>query len=317
MAPDGEVDQAVVGGRLPAGGADGIRSGRDLFDALVRIIHRGRPPRPLAIERIARPSIERFEVYRKRSVPVLIDGLSADWPARSNWSLARLRERFADRLISVIPTRQGRLCTDVDTGVAFRAMRFGDYLDVLERGERPDSYLIEPGNNWIPELSDDVRVPEYCRNAAWRNTRFWLSAANTSAPLHRDVAENLFFQIVGRKRFFLYPPAASPWLYSNPFRSGLPNYSRFDAEAPDYDRFPLSREVRPIEMVLHPGDALYLPSRWWHQTRSLELSASYNFWWADGALALMVRAAEFVKRKRGLEIYGLESRLPVRGAVPQ
>ena len=185
MAPDGEVDQAVVGGRLPAGGADGIRSGRDLFDALVRIIHRGRPPRPLAIERIARPSIERFEVYRKRSVPVLIDGLSADWPARSNWSLARLRERFADRLISVIPTRQGRLCTDVDTGVAFRAMRFGDYLDVLERGERPDSYLIEPGNNWIPELSDDVRVPEYCRNAAWRNTRFWLSAANTSAPLHR------------------------------------------------------------------------------------------------------------------------------------
>ena len=308
MAPDGEVDQEVVR-RRPPGGADGIRSGRDLFDALVRIVRRDRAPRPPAIERIPRPSIERFEVYRKRSVPVLIDGLSADWPARSNWSLARLRERFADRLISVIPTRQGRLCTDVDTGVAFRAMRFGDYLDVLERGERPDSYLIEPGNNWIPELSDDVRVPEYCRNAAWRNTRFWLSAANTSAPLHRDVAENLFFQIVGRKRFFLYPPAASPWLYSNPFRSGLPNYSRFDAEAPDYDRFPLSREVRPIEMVLHPGDALYLPSRWWHQTRSLELSASYNFWWADGALALMVRAAEFVKRKRGLEIYGLESRL--------
>jgi lysine-specific demethylase 8 len=105
-------------------------------------------------------------------------------------------------------------------------------------------------------------------------------------------------------------------LYSNPFRSALPNYSRFDAEKLDYDRFPLSREVAPIEVILQPGDALYLPSRWWHQTCSLDLSASFNFWWADGALALVVRTAEFVKRVRGLEIYGLEARLQPRGALP-
>ena len=75
--------------------------------------------------------------------------------------------------------RDGRLRLDVATGVAFATVRFGDYLDVLERGERPDAYLIEPGSTWIPELLDDVRVPEYCRDASWRNTRFWLSAADT------------------------------------------------------------------------------------------------------------------------------------------
>ncbi|HJQ83701.1 MAG TPA: cupin-like domain-containing protein, partial [Candidatus Binatia bacterium] len=270
---------------------------------------RGRAPAPPAVERAHRPSMERFAGYRRRSVPVVLDGLADDWPARSNWSLARLRERFGNRPISVITTSErGVLCTDVKTGVAFRTMRFGDYVDVLERGERPDAYLIEPGSNWIPELRDDVRVPEYCRDAPWQNTRFWLSAADTAAPLHRDLAENLFFQLVGRKRFFLYPPSSSPWLYSNPFRSALPNYSRFDPEQPDWQRFPLARAVAPIELVLEPGDALYLPSRWWHQVRSLDVSASFNFWWADGVLALVVRAAEFVKRKRGLEIYGLESR---------
>jgi len=36
------------------------------------------------------------------------------------------------------------------------------------------------------------------------------------------------------------------------------------------------------------------------------VSSSYNFWWADGGLALVVRAAELVKRLRGLEIYGLQ-----------
>ena len=130
--------------------------------------------------------------------------------------------------------------------------------------------------------------------------------------MHRDVAHNVFIQLVGRKRFFLYPSAASPWLYSHPFRSGVPNYSPTDPERPDYDAFPLSRAVRPIEVVLGPGDAIYLPSRWWHLVRSLEVSLSVNFWWADGAIALAVRCAEFVKRVRGLEIYGLEQRLRAR-----
>jgi hypothetical protein len=292
-----------------------LPSTRDIFDAVVRMARRGRPPARVTIGHAMRPPLDRFAEFRRDSTPVVLHGLADDWPARSNWSIENLRTRFADRLISVIRTDDGRIRTDVGTGVAFDTIRFGDYLDVLERGERPDSYLIEASGQWLPELSDDVRVPEYCRHAGWRNTRFWLSAAGTSVPLHRDVAENIFFQLVGRKRFFLYPPAASPWLYSNPLGSGLPNYSRFDPERPDYDRWPLSRHVVPAEVVLEPGDALYLPSRWWHQVRSLELSTSFNFWWADGALALVVRAAEFVKRRRRLEIYGLESRLRRTGRL--
>jgi hypothetical protein len=295
--------------------AQGRPSGRALFDDLVRLARRGRPPRPPALERVTRPSPAEFRAFRRRGQAVLVDGLADDWPARTTWTLARLRERFGDRQISVIPTEDGRLRMDVDSGVAFATMRFGDYVDVLARGERPDCYLIEPGTRWLPELADDVRVPDYCRHAPWQNTRFWLSAADTGAPLHRDLAENLFFQVVGRKRFLLYPPSASPWLYSNPLRSALPNYSRFDAERPDYARFPLCRAVEPIEVILEPGDALYLPTRWWHQTRSLDVSASFNFWWADGALALVVRTAEFVKRKRRLEIYGLESRLGSAGVA--
>src|SRR6185369_14845378 len=99
------------------------------------------------------------------------------------------------------------------------------------------------------------------------------------------------------------------WLYSNSFRSALPNFSQVDPENPDYDRFPLCRDVAPVEVLLGPGDALYLPSRWWHHVRSLEVSTSFNFWFADGLLAYAVKAAEFVKRRRRLEIYGLEAQL--------
>lgn len=253
--------------------------------------------------------MERFAAFRRASLPVRLDGLVAKWSGRADWSLAGLRERFADRMISAIVTKEGRMCRDPRTGLEFETIRFGDYVDRLERGDWPSLYLAAPGDTWLPELNDDVRAPEYCRDAAWRNSRFWLAAPQTSTPLHRDVAQNIFFQLAGRKRFYLYSPAAAPWLYSYPLRSALPNYSRFDPEQPDYERFPLSREVQPLEVIVEPGDAIYIPSRWWHQVRSLEVSVSFNFWWADGALSVAVRAAELVKRVRSLEIAGLEKRL--------
>jgi lysine-specific demethylase 8 len=266
------------------------------------------------VERVARPTVREFTELRRAAVPVVLEGLLDDWPARQNWTLARLRARFGDRLVPVISTTDGRLVTDVRAGVEFRSIRFGEYLDRLESGVRPDAYLIAHGDTWLPELQDDIRVPAYCCTS-WKTTRFWLSAAQTAAPLHRDVAENIFCQFFGRKRFYLYPPSFTPWLYSNPFLSGLPNYSRFDPERADYERFPLAGEVRPIELLVEPGDAVYLPSRWWHQVRSLELSVSFNIWWAKGALAFAVRSAEFVKKLRGLEIYGLEARLRASGAL--
>jgi len=238
-----------------------------------------------------------------------LDGLVADLVDLADWSLPRLRARFGDRTVAAIPTAQGRMRCDDQTGMAFQTVRFADYIDALDRTDHPNVYLATPGNDWLNGLRDCIATPDYCQGAHWSNTRLWISAPGTLTPLHHDLAENIFLQLVGRKRFLLYPPAASPWLYSYPFASALPNYSRVDPENIDEQRFPLSRAVSPIEVVLEPGEALYLPSRWWHHVRTLDVSVSYNFWFADNLLALIVRSAEFVKRIRHLEIYGLEARL--------
>lgn len=282
--------------------------GRRLFDALIRAArgHRA-PPSPAPLTRLRRPSLEEFQRARRAARPILLDGL-LDGEKPGGWTLEALRQRFGDRVVSVIETTEGRIRKDARTGLDFDTVRFGDYADAVERGEAPPSYVAVPPRDWLPELDAEFGPPLYCRDAAWRNSRFWFGPSGTSVALHRDVAENIFFQLLGHKRFLIYAPAASPWLYSNGFSSALPNFSRFDPERPDYASLPLSREVQPLEIVLGPGDALYLPSRWWHQVRALEVSASLNFWFANGALAAVVRAAEFVKRVRGLEIYGLEAR---------
>lgn len=45
--------------------------------------------------------------------------------------------------------------------------------------------------------------------------------------------------------------------------------------------FPLFPGTPCYSAVLGPGDALYIPPRWWHHVRSLSTSFSVSFWWGS------------------------------------
>jgi hypothetical protein len=51
---------------------------------------------------------------------------------------------------------------------------------------------------------------------------------------------------------------------------------------------------------LAPGDAIYIPRRWWHHVRTLVSSVSVNLWWADGEYRLVVLGGDTFKRLRGI-----------------
>lgn len=87
------------------------------------------------------------------------------------------------------------------------------------------------------------------------------------------------FQVVGSKRILLFPPEASAALYPHADRL-LSNTARVDPEKPDYEQFPLFKNVAsPIECNLEAGEMLYIPPRYWHHVRSLSTSFSVSFWW--------------------------------------
>src|SRR5262249_56196082 len=127
-------------------------------------------------ERLLRRRMERLGSFGRVSVPLVLDGLLDEQAGPTNWSLPLLRERFGDRQVSVILTTDGRLRGDVQRGLAFETVLFGDYIDRLEQGEQPEAYLAAPTDTWLPEVLEDIAPPQYCRNAGWRNSRFWLSA---------------------------------------------------------------------------------------------------------------------------------------------
>jgi hypothetical protein len=114
--------------------------------------------------------------------------------------------------------------------------------------------------------------------------------------LHRDLPENLYAQVVGRKRFTLLHRRHTKLVHCHSLLSGVPNFSPVDAEAPDFDRFPRFRDAPVVQVELEPGDVLYIPSLWWHQACPLSVSMGINMWWVRGPMLAAVRAAEMVMR---------------------
>lgn len=120
----------------------------------------------------------------------------------------------------------------------------------------------------------------------------WLGN-RTSTAAHWDLPQNLACVVAGRRRFTLFPIEQVANLYVGPLDrtlAGQPS-SLVDVDAPDLDRFPRFAAAQAAAEVaeLEPGDALYLPSLWWHAVRSEdEVGAMVNFWWRDGPAAEQV-----------------------------
>ena len=63
-----------------------------------------------------------------------------------------------------------------------------------------------------------------------------------------------------------------------------------DVEAPNLDlvRYPRLAGARAYEVVLEPGEIIFMPLAWWHQVKSLDFSVTVtytNFLWPNDAHA--------------------------------
>jgi len=117
---------------------------------------------------------------------------------------------------------------------------------------------------------------------AW--TYFWIGNPDSSIGLHSDVCEfNNLYQIIGTKKWKFYPPHDKDNLYmetKTTVEGGL--YSPLDVfKTVDLQKYPNYAKATEYEVIIGPGDILYVPSGWWHAVYSQTATMSVNYVCAD------------------------------------
>lgn len=137
----------------------------------------------------------------------------------------------------------------------------------------------------LPRFATDNPVP--LLDAAVR-PRIWIGNTITT-PAHFDQSDNLACVVAGQRRFTLFPPEQVGNLYIGPldYAPTPTPISMVDFAAPDLQRFPRFAQALEHAQVaeLEPGDAIYIPTLWWHHVQSSGvLNILVNYWWqAQGA----------------------------------
>lgn len=161
-----------------------------------------------------------------------------------------------------------------------------------EDGARVPFYLGKvPLAKELPELAQDIQAAPSCPEREY-GTCFgprvpegvftYFGCARNTTPVHFDAHENLMLCVCGTKRLWLYPPSDARYLYpTNDWsRSAVLPFMGYDELTSDLqERYSLVQHASPVEVIVHPGDILYLPMCWWHCVEGSDDRNMILNWW--------------------------------------
>lgn len=200
------------------------------------------------------------------------------------WTLESLRRcRAAEAEVEVQAGRLGDGEYESRSHQHRTKMTFRAFLDLVESGPANDVYMT--ANNTaanaalMEALADDLRpLPPMLRPDPLQGF-LWIGR-DTLTPMHHDLTQNIMIQLVGTKIVRLVPPAEQRKLGNS--LHVFADFHWLD------DGIATARDVSYTEVVLEPGQALFLPVGWWHCVRSIGLSITYtstNFLWHNDWVA--------------------------------
>lgn len=230
--------------------------------------------------------------------PWVIRGLAAHWPAvqysdSSEDFINYVKSFDAGRPVCAFlgePQDRGRFFYNEDLSkLNFVTVdtALGKVVDkLIEMTTADESPTLYVGSThvdtWLPGFrgeNDLTEVPQDALVSLWIGNQSRIAA-------HFDFPSNVAICVHGRRRFTLFPPEQVENLYIGPWDftpAGQP-ISLVDFHEPDLARHPRFAEAWQHAQVteLEPGDAIFIPSMWWHHVESLaNVNALINYWWSE------------------------------------
>ncbi len=239
------------------------------------------------------------ERLKSSSSPFIVRGVAKDWPlVRSGideggaGARAYLLRHARNRQFEVNvgqPGEGGRLFYDEQMGMNFRMGRASlpdIFAGIDANWNKPDAPVIYLSSLTIQDHFDGLHEANTLdlfgretRDSIWIGTRSHIAA-------HNDIPNNLAVCAVGRRRYNLFPPEVFADLYLGPLENTPAGraVSMVDLAQPDFDQYPRFTQALEQAQVaeLESGDALFIPSMWYHHVEALDsFNVLVNYWWRD------------------------------------
>ena len=246
--------------------------------------------------------------YYDQQTPVIVKSYARHWKALKNWQdWDYLRTQVGHEWICDVEMDAYNQNPEESAGGRL-SIPFESYLDYLtlyreqkRQGIPDDSPILYLAQNDLPHgLYNDIVLPPFLNishpsepttgessflgQGKLYQCMFWMGPPGVKSPLHFDPLDNVLVQISGTKHVALLDRAC-PRQYLNvgEEHGQQENTSALDIPAilsgetkfaGDQDGFQF------FEGMLEPGDALYIPSKWWHYVGSpSDFTINVNMWW--------------------------------------
>jgi len=233
--------------------------------------------------------------------PAVLKNLVTDWPAvkQVQSSIESLYQYLAGiyvggdvRYARIKPKEQGRVFYN-DAMTDFNFTRETSPLDVFFREvisnsqqTTADTLALQsaPIKDYFPTFAQENPFSLFEHDVS---PRIWIGN-DAVVSAHYDDSENIACVVSGKRTFTLFPPEQVENLYIGPLDftpAGAP-LSLVDFSNPDFVKYPKFKHALSHALVaeLEPGDAIYIPTLWWHHVKaSGGVNVLVNYW-AGGSI---------------------------------
>ncbi|MET7937537.1 cupin-like domain-containing protein [Streptomyces sp. NPDC005322] len=219
----------------------------------------------------------------RADVPAVIDVLP---PAEPGFYRSAVIEKLGDTRVALFTKDRNK---ENETRAEITKIILRDYFEREPYKSNTDGrYRVVSNIKNQPEAINDLlgfdTESMFDYQAPLNSANIWVSYDGLRGRPHFDEFENFNLQLEGRKRFVVMPPGFKNYYV----RSALRGYGHH-SKPTRLDNIDLTRYPRLVAMlaqrrdiVLEPGQMLYLPMGWWHQVDGLDrVNININFWLRD------------------------------------
>lgn len=262
-------------------------------------------------------SPEEFKTnYYYPKKPVILRNLAKQWPAYNKWTWDYLKEVAGDKKIPIYNNVKSDAYTPINKADGYTT--FGEYIDMIRKG--PAEWRIFFFNifSHAPQLKQDFTWPDtYVKGFIKALPSLFAGGKGSITHMHFDIdfPNIIHTQFMGRKRVLLFPNEEKYKLYRKPFEvlslADFSNYYDADKSKIDCGKFPAIELAKGFDLILEPGDTLFMPSGFWHHMEYLDSGFAMSLRAFDSTVAGKLHGAWNVVGMRNIDTL-LKKTMPIK-----